>query len=382
MDKMQTDLQIIIAGAGLGGLASALALKRNGFRVSLYEQGGDKPIPTGLILHGSTLQSLQSLEIAHRVVNLGFAIKCFELRHWNGVLLKMVNLDFISKLSGFPLVAFLRSDLHKLLADEIGGASIFSDHRVLGYYQDSKEATLIFSGGRRIAGDLLIGADGMSSCIRKQLVRVNKLTYTGVTSWRGISTWGESKEGVLTEYWGKGMIFGYVGIGGGKSYWYAYDHSLPNLIEPAGQMRMSLVKRFETGSKNILELLNATPENLIFRTDIYDHALVKPWMDGLVILVGDAAHPVLPSGFWGASLALEDAVCLAQELGTSEVSIALQHFQKKRIERVKKIKNYSKKIWKTQMRHLGLSRWLRDIFLKFTPQKKFSAPLHTFEKFN
>ena len=85
----------------------------------------------------------------------------------------------------------------------------------------------------------------------------------------------------------------------------------------------------EARNLNILELLNATPENLIFRTDIYDHALVKPWMDGLVILVGDAAHPVLPSGFWGASLALEDAVCLAQELGTSEVSIALQHFQKK-----------------------------------------------------
>lgn len=377
---MQTDLRIIIAGAGLGGLASALALKRKGFQVSLYEQGGDKPVPTGLVLHGSSLKALQSLEIAHRVTSLGCAINRFELRHWNGVLLKTINLDFISELSGFPLVACLRSDLHKLLTDEMGGASVFSDHRVLGYYQDSKEVTLIFSGGRRVAGDVLIGADGIRSCIRKQLLHGDKLTYTGVTSWRGISTYGENTEGVLTEYWGEGIIFGYVGIGGGKSYWYAYDHSLPNLIEPSGQMRTSLVKRFEAGSKNILELLNATPENLIFRTDIYDHAFVKHWIDGRVILVGDAAHPVFPSGFWGASLALEDAVCFSDELETSEASIALDRFQKKRMERVKKVQSYSKKIWKTQMRHLGLSRWLRDIFLKVTPQKRFSSLLQSLEK--
>ena len=175
--------------------------------------------------------------------------------------------------------------------------------------------------------------------------------------------------------WGKKARFGFVPINSHQIYWFC---TMNKSIEKIPSNKQQLLDIFEHWHAPVPQILCSTEEAHILRNDLYDRLPTDSWFDNRVVLLGDSIHPTTPNIGQGACMAIESGEVLAHSLQNEKhLEQALQHYQKLRIPRTSRITKESWRVGKIATIRNPLLMWLRNCFVRFTPN---ALPLRKLQK--
>jgi 2-polyprenyl-6-methoxyphenol hydroxylase-like FAD-dependent oxidoreductase len=360
---------VVVAGAGIGGLTLALALRRRGVRVKVFERAAHLTVAgAGIALPANGVKALQALSLGQSVTSSGMVVARAAILDARGRPLgPQVDLTPLYNSMGASLVALHRARLHSILLDAVGSDVVITGRQVASFEQNESSVHVALMDGDRVDADLLIGADGLHSVVRAQLVGKHPPEYSGYTSWRGVTP-GHAVQvpNRTSESWGRGERFGIVPIGFGEIYWFAVANAPPNGRDV--DVRRELMERFESWHEPIAAIIDATPPDRIVRTDICDRPPIERWHQGRIALLGDAAHPMTPNLGQGAGQAIEDAVVLAECLATMPVlEDALTRYEQRRVARANSIARASRRLGAMAQWSHPVAAWVRDRVMSLMP---------------
>src|SRR5690349_17887568 len=359
-------VRIAIVGGGIGGLTAALALKKFGFEAEVYEQAPALlDIGAAIALWPNATRVLERLDLGETIRAHAGEMREIRWLDQRGFLINGVRIS--------NAVALHRADLQSTLLHALPAELIKLGHSLVGYETCGDKVIARSSNGVEIEADFLIGADGIHSDVRSQLIGPDEPIYRGYTVWRGISD--EVPAGVspatAIEVHGRGQRFGIGPVGGGRVGWWA----AANATEPASShehhvedAQHELLRLFSNWYPPVVELIEATLPQLILTTSAFDREPTRPWGDKRITLLGDAIHPTTPNLGQGGCLAIEDAFVLARcfrEYGPTET--ALRKYEGCRYSRTAAITKYS--------RYYGrVGQWQNPVSVKFRESLFSLAP--------
>lgn len=335
--------KFIIVGGGIGGLATALALYRAGVEVELFERAtAIREVGSGLSLWPNATRVLQSLGVLEEATSRAEIVTRFNLQRPDGTRIATIAMG------GFdtPTLSVHRAELHTTLLTALPKGCLKTDHTMQAFVQDTAGVTAIFSNGREVRADGLIGADGIRSVVRGQLHGTVAPLFRGYCIWRGIAhDPGGIPRGPISETWGHGQRFGIMPMGQGRICWYATRIALAAEPDASGGRKREVQQLFQPWHNPIRALIAATAESDILKNDAQDRPPLHHWGDGCVTLVGDAAHPITPNVGQGVCLAIEDAACLAKEVAeATNVATAFRAYEARRQTRTAFIARQARRI--------------------------------------
>jgi 2-polyprenyl-6-methoxyphenol hydroxylase-like FAD-dependent oxidoreductase len=358
--------QVAIIGAGISGLAAAIALSRRGAAVQLFERAASlSERGAGIWVPPNAMQVLALLGVAEDVKRAGIEISSAELHDYRTGLLQTVE---TRGSRGWTNVAIHRQVLQQILADH-AKTEIQFGHELQTLAQTDSDVLLQFSNSTTHRAGVVLGADGIHSAARRALFPDTRLRYSGQTSWRATVAFELPRPSAhkSLEIWAPGARFGYSAIAEKQVYWYATADAPPGGGEPPGEDKDRLARMAKRFPPPILELVSATPGAAILRTDLWDLPGLATWHHGRVLLLGDAAHPATPNLGQGGAQAIEDAWVLADVLGDArDLAPAFLELERRRKPRTRLVVTRAWQLGK--LAHLGgLRRMLRNLALRATP---------------
>lgn len=361
--KPVSHASVSIVGAGIGGLACALALAKRGLTVRVFEQApalGD--VGAGIQISPNGLAVLRALDVAHDLTRCSAQARAVELCDFKRG--KMVaRLDLQAHAGDLTYLFAHRQDVIKVLFEGCKAAGVdFTFGEIL---KNTTETTLDFASGLSVTSDIIIGADGLHSIVRKALNGDVAPFFTGQVAYRAIVPNVIAQGNVARIHMGPNAHIVSYPLHQGQhlnlvmvreqSQW--VKETWRNPADP--QEVQSKFSNFGGDIAAALAQLTHVNEWGLFR-----HPVAQVWGTSGKVLVGDAAHPTLPFMAQGANLALEDAwvlaACLAQN---SDFDRAIALYRSKRIERVSRIvQAATKNAWKyhlsswplRSLAHLGM----------------------------
>ncbi len=310
-------MNIMVAGAGIGGLAVAAALRDAGHKVRVFERSPELRVAgTGITLAANAMKALQVLGLADKALLAGHVVRHADIRTSKGRVLAKLPMRRMEARVGLPSIGIQRTALLEILHEAAGPENVTTSARAAGYRNEDGGVVLLFADGTEARGDLLVGADGNRSAIRDRLREPSPLNYTGYTCWRGNADITPAQLGCdgFFEAWGRGARFGGVMVGPGEFTWYAAKNEPAGGADTPATIAARVRADFGDWAEPIPSILAATPAERMFRLDIADRTPDARWIDGRVALLGDAAHAITPNMGQGACQALEDAVVFADRL--------------------------------------------------------------------
>ncbi|MGN9840971.1 3-hydroxybenzoate 6-monooxygenase [Nonomuraea sp. H19] len=336
---------IIVAGGGIGGLAAALAIARGGHRVTVLERADRfAELGAGIQLAPNAFHALDRLGVGDQV--RARAVHIDELRFMDGTSGERVAAMPLTRAYrsrfGNPYVVVARGDLYQPLLDACraaAGVELLSGRAVTRYEQDPGRASAITTAGERFTGAALIGADGIRSAVRAQLVADGRPRVSGHTIYRSVIPMERVPEelrwNTVTLWAGPKWHFVHYPIGGGTQLNLAATRDDDAQSEVVGRPvgKSHVLGQFPRLSETARRLLDLGEE---WRSWVLcDRDPVRRWTDGRVALLGDAAHPMLQYAAQGACMALEDAVVLGRLLdcAADDIPQRLEKYNAERRER-------------------------------------------------
>jgi salicylate hydroxylase len=326
----------LVIGAGIGGMAAALALRRAGLDVSLFEQTiAQREVGAGIQISPNASRLLGRYGLGDAMAHVAVRPSAIVFRRWqDGRVLGREELgDAIERQYGAPYYHFHRADLINLLAEAFGRGNIVLGRRLVDIEQDESGVTAHFGDGTSARGDLLIGADGIHSRTREQLFGEEKPRFSGQIAYRGLAP------AERVAHLGLPLdVTNWVGPGGHFIHYYVSAGRFLNFVavsEEASWTReqwsdrgsiSDALRKYEGWHPQIATILTAVDET--FKWALFDRNPLPEWTRGRVALLGDACHPMLPFMAQGAAQAIEDGATLAACLKNNafDVSAAFQAY--------------------------------------------------------
>lgn len=360
-----TGKKVIVVGGGIGGLAVAAGVGQLDYEVTVIERAPAlAEVGAGLTLWPNGIKALRALGI-EGVRHTGQILTAGGIREPSGRWLIRTDPSDFTREFGEPMVALHRADLQAALFDVASGvAEIRLGVSVAGFDRHDSTVAVELGDGSRLDGDLLIGADGVDSIVRRRLFGVEK-RYTGFLAWRGVVDF-TSDDGGGSEAVGRGRIFGFLPIGDRRTYWYAAMR-LPE-SEAVGPHQDKLFERFGNWHEPIPELILKTSESDILCNPMHEVPRLREWTAGNVSLVGDAAHAMFPNLGQGACQGLEDAVVLRNALSArSDPGRALSEYEKTRLRRANRVAARSRTMGRVVLASSRTAVTMRNRAMSLTP---------------
>jgi salicylate hydroxylase len=347
--------QIAIIGAGIGGLAAACALRRFGFDVTVYERAAELgEVGAGLQLGPNAVKVLRGLGVFGALQPLAFEPANFVSLAWDDAHLRFREPLRATAAARFgaPYVMAHRADLHRLLMEQLPRESIACGAHCISVSATAAGVRADFADGRTVEADVIIGADGINSVVRENMIGLQPARYTKQMAWRcmvpiacvptRVGPGGSVGIG-RDEYVGwigqDGHVICYP-IRGGETCNIFAGHVSEAWVEESWSVPSSvdeLLAGYAGWNPALLEMLSHVRE--CFKWGIRDRDPLPRWTFGRITLLGDAAHPMMPTLAQGAAIALEDAYAVARHLARNpdDPPRALAAYEAERLPRASKV---------------------------------------------
>jgi 2-polyprenyl-6-methoxyphenol hydroxylase-like FAD-dependent oxidoreductase len=316
----------LVVGAGIGGLATAVALQRSGRDVLVLERATELgEVGAGISLWPNAVKALRRLGIGDEVEAAGAAAHESAFRSWRGAQLGASITTRLQGRFGAPLVIVHRARLQAALRRALGRDTVRLGAECAALDQDDLGVTVRLVDGGVERGAVAIAADGLRSRARAILFDDGPPRYAGITAWRGVVPLDDTLRGRIAggESFGHGSLFGVATLNGSQAYWWASARRRETDGEEPALEKSALLRAFSSWHDPIPELVASTPAESIIRTCLYERSPLRHLSVGRIALAGDAAHPMLPNLGQGACQAIEDAVVLADELAATHDTAAV-----------------------------------------------------------
>jgi salicylate hydroxylase len=337
---------IAIVGGGIGGLAAALSLLQAGFDVHVYEQSaGLREVGAGIQISPNAARILHRLGLADALARDGVRPAAWHQRRWDDgrTLLRTPLGDEVVEAFGYPHYQCHRADVLAMLSAALPAGRVHVGHRLAGFSDDGKRVALQFDNGVQAAADMVVGADGIHSTVRRLLFGAEQPQFTGCTAYRGLvpaerlrhldlevvaQIWMGPGKHLVTYFVAGGRLLNFVANIERENWtresW--SEHGNPNDLRAA----------FADWDPTIRAIFAEVKETFIW--GLFDRAPLPRWSVGRVTLLGDACHPMLPYMAQGAAQALEDgAVLTACLTKNADVAAALHRYEQVRLPRASRV---------------------------------------------
>ncbi|MET9289870.1 FAD-dependent monooxygenase [Nocardia beijingensis] len=331
----------IVAGGGIGGLAAAVGLHRSGWAVTVLERRARAgEIGAGWSFAPNAVRAADALGV-------GADFRVVSVPTQAGATLRTPSGRYLMRYEAGRDVALLanhRADLHSALLGHLPTGVVRAGAEVIGFEQSGSEVSVTYrtqDGTHRAVADVLVGADGIHSAVRRGLFADSDPVFQRILCWRGVTEPGSvwPIEGFQT--WGRGARFGAHPLTDRRVFWFlTVRQSEPGIRY--GNDLAELRRRVGNWHHPIPALLAATPPEAILCHDIFDLEPLQSFAQGRVALLGDAAHAMTPFLAQGACQALEDATVLAAELRDGPVPAALARFDQLRRPRGQQVQRMAR----------------------------------------
>jgi len=353
--------EISIIGAGIGGLATAMALAQKGARVRVFEQAdGLGEVGAGLQISANGVAVLEALGLRAAAAKLANTPEAIVLRDYRGA--EVVRLPMGASAEaryGRPYWQFHRADLLAVLAEGAvaAGVELVFGHRLAEVSQKEARVSARFGNDISVEADGLIGADGVRSVVRGLALQGRPAEFTGQVAWRGLVPSDRLPKGLFENaaqvFMGKGRHFVAYPLRGGslinfvaveeRAGWADEGWSLPDSPE-------NLRAAFQGFAPPVQALLEQVDETFLW--GLFNHPVLPNWSNGRIGLVGDACHPMLPFLAQGAVMGLEDAFVLAQTLDAKGIEKGFQSYEASRKPRATRVqKGAARNAWSYHLRN-------------------------------
>jgi len=351
---------LAIIGAGMGGLASAAALRRVGIKVMVYEQATQfTRLGAGIQIGCNAMQVLRVLGLESRLRAEAFYPRSWNNKDWRTgeVKFDMIFGKSAEEKFGAPYLLAHRGDLHSALASIVPTECIKLDHKLIGLDETRNGVRLTFANGQKAEADAVIGADGVHSIVKTILFGDSELNFTGRIAYR--TTYptkllnGYDVDG-CTKWWGEDRHIVIYPVKPDRSEIYFVTS------QPEADFRIeswsaqgdvtTLRAAFEGFHSEVQHVLSACPA--VHKWALVDRNPLDHWTDRNVTLLGDSCHPMTPYMAQGAAMAIEDAAVLSRCLYVIEregIAEAFQRFEATRKERTTRVQLTSR-----------TNTWLKD----------------------
>jgi salicylate hydroxylase len=352
---MSRRFRIAIVGGGIGGLTLAVALRQRGIEADVYEQAPElAEIGAAVALSANSTRELRRLGMLDALTAVSTEPSELIYRNWrdgNRIAAHPVHENMrYQGMCGAPYFGIC-ADLQRILSGALGGAGLHLDHRLTEIRELGGATGLSFANGRTVEADLVVGADGVRSLVRRFITARDDTVYSGTSAFRGIvpvaklPTLPDPK---AIQFWmGPDAHLLHYAIGGDGEYvnFFAvveYPKVWPHAdkwqdpIEPG-----EAVAAFKGWHPAVIEMVS---QHLPVRWGLFGTRPLLHWYRGGVVILGDAAHAMLPHHGQGANTTIEDAITLAELLpGTApdELALLLAKYQSLRRARTRKIQRSS-----------------------------------------
>lgn len=386
--------KVLVAGAGVGGLATALALRQVGVEVEVYEAaGGSSPDRGFVTVAANGMRMMGHLDALDPVMSAGFS--CPVTKMYSGSGKRIAQLPFAgSDRDGLAALAIKRGVLVGALVDLASsrGARVHTGARLVGATSAGGEVVAQFEDGTSGAGDILVGGDGVHSTLRTIIDPAAPAPdYTGLVGFGGYADVDPGiSAGQFHLVMGHRLIFGYTRPPDGPPWWFAH---VPRPEEPAAS---ELARVDSTTWKHQLEELvsdDVTPARQLIAATSHElrpttsHVMprVPTWSRDNLIIIGDAAHCASAASGQGTSMALEDAITLAKCLQeNTEVAAAFASYERSRRDRVQRVVKQGKRRDSSNTKTFGrtgrlLTEHVLPPIFKLTASRSPMRWLHDFD---
>lgn len=327
---MLKQFHVIVVGAGLGGLTAALALLRAGFRVSVHEQAAVLgEAGAGVTITPNGVHVLSHLLGPDVLATVARTPASGAIKHYRtGAILVETNRgNRMQEQYGAPYCQAHRADLHGALLTAVRALDpgcIHTGRGFAGLAETPGGIIATFTDGTTVAGDVLVGCDGIRSAVRRALWGAEQVSFTGYIAWRGLVPVARLAPGLIepesASFAGPARSFARYKVRGGTLVNFAAFSKRDEWAEESWSVRSpsgELQAEFADFAPEVQAIIAATPPDGCFKWGLFDREPLDRWTKGRATLLGDAAHPMTPFLAQGAVMAIEDGMVLARALAAA-----------------------------------------------------------------
>ncbi|WP_406379831.1 FAD-dependent monooxygenase [Streptomyces sp. NBC_01618] len=307
----------VVIGSGIGGLTTAVALRRSGWRVTVLERAASlEPVGAGIALAPNSQRALDVIGLGDEIRSLAAWQGAGGMRTPRGRWLSRTNSAAATERFGGPIVLLHRAALVDRLVARLPDSTIHTGAvaELLDPGVEGGARAVVRTVSGTIEADLVIGADGIRSGVRGALFPAHPgPSYAGFTTWR-IVVPASGRPFAPHETWGRGALWGTQPLKDGRIYAYAAAVAAAG-THAADDEKAELMRRFGSWHDPIPSVIAAAEPGQVLRNDV--HHLIDPlpsFHRGRTVLVGDSAHAMSPSLAQGGNQAIEDAIVLAHHV--------------------------------------------------------------------
>jgi 2-polyprenyl-6-methoxyphenol hydroxylase-like FAD-dependent oxidoreductase len=355
--------KVLVVGGGIGGLSTAIGLRRAGVGVDVVELNPAWDVyGVGIIQPGNAVRALDSLGLAQQAIEQGFGFSGSRMHLADGTLVHNQDAPPLAGPGYPPMNGITRPRLHEIFTSAVlaSGARVVLGESVERIDQLADRVDVTLTDGTRASYDLVVGADGINSRVRAMVFDPDlRPSYTGQVCWRYNVPRPEDVDGIWM-FMGSHGKAGIVPLAPDLAYMLLIEEppadgkGEPLVRLPTEGLAARFRERLAEYSGIIGELRDryVVDDAAVVYRPVERVLLPAPWYRGRVVVIGDAAHATSPHIGQGAAMAIEDAVVLADELaGDKPVDEALASFMERRQPRAQFVYDTSRRIQELELAH-------------------------------